>query len=302
MCACGEVDCKIAFGLCHCGCGEVTTLSTRSNQRIGLVRGEPRKFIVGHNQAKIPPINDGLCICGDSECAIELGKCHCGCGNATPIAKRGNRRLRSKVGFPLVYCMGHFPIQPRPPLEELVLDGKLATRIPLTKGAFSLIDSEDLPKITGLWCATKGNGKTYAMQNIVHPDGKRGAIKMHRAILGCDDDVDHKNGDSLDNRKRNLRPATDSQNGMNQMPQVGRSSRFKGVSFAKRIGMWESYIKVSGKKKHLGNFLLEENAAKRYDEAAREHFGEFAWCNFPKEEVEDYEPNAEIGAPTQCVI
>jgi hypothetical protein len=187
--------------------------------------------------------------------------------------------MRIEAGKPARYCPGHWPIQERCPIEEVVVDEKPALRIPLTQNKFTVIDPEDLIRIPGLWCITKGNGKEYATQNAVDVNGKHISIKMHRVILGCVGDVDHKNGDTLDNRKCNLREATDSQNLMNQQPQIGRSSKYKGVCFVKRTEKWESYIKVGGKKMHLGHFSQEDAAAKAYNVAAITYFGDFARLN-----------------------
>ncbi len=93
---------------------------------------------------------------------------------------------------------------------------------------------------------------------------------------------DHKNGIVGDNGIDNLRLVTTSQNHMNRRPKASGSSRYKGVTRTSRRTSWMARIGIGGKReKHLGTFKTEEEAARAYDAAAREHFGEFARLNFP---------------------
>jgi hypothetical protein len=108
---------------------------------------------------------------------------------------------------------------------------------------------------------------------------------MHRFILGATDrkvKVDHKDRDGLNNQRYNLRPSTNGQNNMNSSKRSdGNSSKYKGVCWHKRYGKFQAGIKLNGRSKYLGMFTDELQAALAYDAAAREHFGEFALCNFP---------------------
>lgn len=98
-----------------------------------------------------------------------------------------------------------------------------------------------------------------------------------------DGDLDHKNNRRDDNWIDNLRPATNAQNHANQRCHRDNASGLKGVSIDKRNGRYIARITVDGRKRHLGVFDDAEEAARAYDAAARQHFGEFARTNFPSD-------------------
>lgn len=105
---------------------------------------------------------------------------------------------------------------------------------------------------------------------------------MHRVITSAQPgmDVDHINGNGLDNRKINLRVCTRSQNLQNKPRRPG-TSRFKGVYWNTRDLVWRAYISVNRSVTSLGQFRDEVEAAKTYDAAALKHFGPQARLNFP---------------------
>jgi hypothetical protein len=97
-------------------------------------------------------------------------------------------------------------------------------------------------------------------------------------------EVDHINGNTLDNRRSiNLRLSDHRRNSGNRGPNSNNTSGFKGVSFDKESGKYSANIRDHGKQKKLGRFPTAELAARAYDRAAVEVFGEFAWLNFPAE-------------------
>ena len=99
-------------------------------------------------------------------------------------------------------------------------------------------------------------------------------------LIPAGQELDHSNGDPLDNRIENLRPATHQQNMRNRKPQGG-TSRYKGVWRDKRKRKWRACISYNGKVIHLGTFTDEIEAARAYDGAARRLSDSFARCNFP---------------------
>ena len=160
----------------------------------------------------------------------------------------------------------------------------MAKEIPLTQGKVAIVDDEDYERLKGYsWQYNRKRG--YA-QRIAEKNGKRAAVYLHREIMQPPPgmQVDHINGDKLDNRRNNLRIVTNQQNQYNSKSRKG-ISKYKGVSWHKTAGKWRAYIGVDGKFKHLGLFTDEKEAALAYDRAARELFGEYAKTNFQKEMV-----------------
>lgn len=97
-------------------------------------------------------------------------------------------------------------------------------------------------------------------------------------------EVDHASGNKLDCRRTNIRLGTRSQNNANA---PARRDGYKGVCYVKRrarcgLSAWAARIKVDGTEEHLGYHETEVEAAGAYDEAALEHYGEFARLNFPE--------------------
>lgn len=154
-------------------------------------------------------------------------------------------------------------------------------RIPLVNGGFALVDRADAPLVEGQrWRSERG----YVVWKM-RASGKQRKTYMHRLILGLADGlfdvkVDHHNSDRSDNRRRNLRICTHSQNLANRGRQANGSSGYKGVTWEKRRKLWVAQVHVRGRHIHVGSFADREAAARAYDAAATFHFGEFAQTNF----------------------
>lgn len=159
-----------------------------------------------------------------------------------------------------------------------------AVRIPLHHGLFLLVDDADAEAVSQFRWRPAGKRETYyARRRFLEPDGdsvrERGQF-VHTFLTGWPR-VDHINGNGLDNRRCNLRPATESQNQANRQKTKG-TSRYKGVVWDTSRLRWLARIYPQGKQIKLGRFVSEEDAALAYDDAARRYFGDYAALNFPR--------------------
>lgn len=160
---------------------------------------------------------------------------------------------------------------------------RIPLRGPKAAGRVALVDSQDRRLVAGYsWrvLEVKREGRrtaTYACAQVSR-DGREVTVYMHRLITGWPM-TDHINHDGLDNRRRNLRPATSAQNAANRRPHIGSSSRYKGVGWNRRGRNWTAVINVGGRRWYLGHFTNEEDAALAYNAAALDAYGDYAWLN-----------------------
>lgn len=163
----------------------------------------------------------------------------------------------------------------------------MSKTIPLTQGRVAIVDDADYEWLSQWrWCVRKRDSTYYAVRGV-RINGKVRAIHMHRVIVNppLDKQIDHINGDGLDNRRCNLRLCTQSQNNMNSRKRNDCSSIYKGVTWHKREQKWHARIKMNGRLRHLGYFRDEDEAAKAYNQTATELFGSFARLNVIREEA-----------------
>jgi len=179
--------------------------------------------------------------------------------------------------------------------KQLIIESK--------HGTFTVLyDAEDHDKVSAhTWSAkkdyTKNKDKFYAYTTVPHPDGgwycppdgrrrrRRTILHIHRLITGAPKgmDIDHINGNPLDNRKSNLRICTHTENMRNRGANKNNTSGYKGVGWHKKGKKWGATIKHNYKSVYIGLYEDKEEAARAYDKKAKELHGEFAYLNFPDE-------------------
>lgn len=196
--------------------------------------------------------------------------------NGGPPMLASVRRSRERTGAPPRRTKGGNR-NPEESYKYVRVVGKVAF-VELTKGFTAIIDAADVPLVEGfLWKAKTQDGITYAMA------GRGSDIRMHRVIMSPPADmvIDHIDGDGLNNRRSNLRICTSTENVRNskKYTKANCHSPFKGV-IRRPNGKWGAQIMRDGVKVNLGSYSTPELAARAYDMAAREYFGEFARPNF----------------------
>jgi len=159
-------------------------------------------------------------------------------------------------------------------------------KIPLTRGKFAIVDPGDYKRLAKYkWHFSRSPTSSYAAcWQRCQPGGVRKKIWMHREVIDIPKHMlcDHINGNGLDNRAANLRPATVSQNLCNRPKTKTKTrSKYKGLEWDKIQRKWKVRIQCDGRKIYLGSFSKEIDAAKAYDKKARQLFKEFACLNFP---------------------
>lgn len=156
------------------------------------------------------------------------------------------------------------------------IDGDIAY-VPLTRGYEAVIDAADVELVSAFnWQAFVGSHTIYA-QRTDQSGGKRKTVRMHRVIscASSDLEVDHINGNGLDNRRANLRSATHQQNLQNQRISSINKVGFKGVSWHKRASKWRARITVGGRESNLGLFASAKDAHAAYVDASIRMHGNF---------------------------
>ncbi len=180
------------------------------------------------------------------------------------------------------FTCSNFRPRPQPPvrLPEPPAPSDDVRYIALTKGKFAIVDAADYEWLSQYKWHLVAPGKLYAGRK---ENGK--TIYMHREIMQPPPGmmIDHINGNGLDDRRANMRACTNQQNMRNLRKRCSGSSIYKGVYYDKRRRTWYARICHNSKSIHLGTFPTEIEAARAYDRAARELFGEFARLNFPEE-------------------
>jgi hypothetical protein len=150
--------------------------------------------------------------------------------------------------------------------------------IELTRGMITIVDDDDFELVSSYkWCIKNSSGLLYAHRALKGVD-----ISLHRWLIDAPVgmDVDHINGNTLDNRRSNLRLCTRAENIRNSRKHMiaGVTSIYKGVRKCKH--KWQALIVINRKTIIIGSkFVNEEDAAAAYNEAAIKYHGEYARLN-----------------------
>jgi len=150
-------------------------------------------------------------------------------------------------------------------MKKIILNGELG------KDKLILVDNENYKELNKYkWSSKHG----YAYNKKLK--------QMHRLIMDCPRgmEVDHIDGNPLNNQKSNLRICTLSENRKNRKKSLNKTSEYKGVSWNKHNKSWRAYIGIERKNNCIGYFKNERHAAMAYDLWARELHGKFARLNF----------------------
>lgn len=161
--------------------------------------------------------------------------------------------------------------------------GVIMKEIPLTQGKVALVDDEDYEELSKYkWCAVRYWNNFYA-KRYIRKNGKRAMEYMHREIMeavGRACEVDHIDGDGLNNQRANLRICTHNENTLNLQMNRRNTSGYKGVSFDRKRNRYQAYIRVRYRSYHIGRYKTSIEAAIAYDDVARKIHGKFACLNF----------------------
>jgi len=171
---------------------------------------------------------------------------------------------------------------------RLLKFGCIFRKIDLGEGQFTIVEPRDYYSIRHFKWFVHGNGSNlYAARSALTNDLRSRIIFLHRQIMDPPAGlvVDHRNCDSLDNRRANLRVVTQAVNMRNRRKRKNTSSRFIGVWFDKKRNKWTVQIRYNAQKLWLGRFDDESAAARAYDAAAKKYFGEVARLNFPQDKA-----------------
>lgn len=161
-----------------------------------------------------------------------------------------------------------------------------AALVELTRGYWAIIDAADAIEVGRFnWRADDtGKAAVYAARTAYSRGGGKNKVYLHRFIgdrmgLATGLHVDHRSGNSLDDRRSNLRSATSTQNNQNARRRKDNTSGIKGVHFSRQMKRWQSYVGVGGRQKFLGQFSTKEEAVEAVTVARAKLHGDFARTN-----------------------
>jgi hypothetical protein len=155
--------------------------------------------------------------------------------------------------------------------------------IKLTQGQVALVDDEDYDWLNQWkwYAAWNKTTKSFYAVRTDYSTGKQKEIRMHRVILNAPKgiDCDHKDGNTLNNQKYNLRLDPEKRNNQNARMRSDNISGYRGIAWDKKYSKWSARINFQGKRYFLGYFDIAKDAAKKRNEEALKLHGEFAKLN-----------------------
>lgn len=154
----------------------------------------------------------------------------------------------------------------------------MSYRLSLTNGHEVILDSEDFDTFGRFkWSGLCKDGRVYARRSAPGLGGKQITVLLHRAIMGNPPGVfvDHINGNTLDNRRENLRVASRGQNRVNSKLNKDNASGYTGVMWHRRDKRWIARVTCEGVKHEKGGFSTAEEAASWRQMKAHELHGQF---------------------------
>jgi len=174
-------------------------------------------------------------------------------------------------------------------LYRRVRYGYTFRRIKLTRGKYAIVDVEDFERLNKYkWHCTHYGYAKRAVSNKSDKGRRQVWSYMHKMVCPAPKGmiVDHINRNCRDNRKANLRPATQKQNVWNRkfVRKTGKT-RYNGIRWDKNKEKWQVRLTINGRRESFGYYADETEAAKAYDRVAEEYRGEYAFLNFPKKQV-----------------
>ena len=210
-------------------------------------------------------------------CFVGYGRCHCGCGGHTSVSTCTSKTYGYVGGAPRKFIVGHNETKLHS-IEFICMEDSYACRVSLGKGVYTITDVDYLYLFENKTWGVSGN--VEHRRYVAHRQAGHNMVRIHRLIMGLSAsdkrEVDHINGNTLDNRKSNLRICLHSENVRNRRRNNVHTNGYKGTTFHKSKYKWQAQIGYQGKRIHLGYFDTQEEAYAAYCAAAVKYFGEFA--------------------------
>lgn len=148
-------------------------------------------------------------------------------------------------------------------------------KIKLTQNKTALVDNDDFEELNKFkWYANRHGNTFYAVRSLANGSKRL----MHRCILNTptSNETDHKDGNGLNNQRKNLRICNHSENQQNKGKNINNTSGFKGISWCQRNKKWLVRLSVNGTRLYLGHFKQKIKAYQAYVEACIKYHGNFS--------------------------